>query len=263
MGDSIYALSSQNGEDVEKILCIANGYLSKRNIVLMKCWRECLVLKTCTRSCNLYSLTTEAPHLQSISSLTACAALPYLTTRSLSSPPSSRMGSRIHQDCYKDHFGVLTEQGVDRLHSWGEEQCRLHDENVPEPLCYHTYGERRQEKRVQMEDQEEAKEKSTRDVESGETKNKLTRIQQWAIGVNRAFQVSNGKFLFDPNHVCSTNIVLLREGYESALFKHHLLCQVFRFFGWVCALNLARAKEKVRGTTGEQGFNDRGEMALY
>ena len=33
LGDSIYALSSQDGERGEKALCIANGRLCKRNIV--------------------------------------------------------------------------------------------------------------------------------------------------------------------------------------------------------------------------------------
>ena len=38
--------------------------------------------------------------------------------------------------------------------------------------------------------------------------------------------------------------------------KHYLFCQIFRFLGWVCALDLARAKERARGTPEEQAFNE-------
>ena len=33
MGDCLYALSTQDGENVERALCMANGRLSKRNVV--------------------------------------------------------------------------------------------------------------------------------------------------------------------------------------------------------------------------------------
>ena len=33
MEDCVYALSSQDGENVERALCLANGRLSKRNVV--------------------------------------------------------------------------------------------------------------------------------------------------------------------------------------------------------------------------------------
>ena len=42
--------------------------------------------------------------------------------------------------------------------------------------------------------------------------------------------------------------------YERALRKHYLLSQLFRHFGWLCALDLARKNKGVKGAEVELKF---------
>ena len=47
---------------------------------------------------------------------------------------------------------------------------------------------RKQEKRVEMDNLEEVKEKSTCDIEPGENKNRLTKLQQWVLVLRGPFK---------------------------------------------------------------------------
>ena len=49
-----------------------------------------------------------------------------------------------------------------------------------------------------------------------------------------------------------TRITLPKEEYEVALSKHYLFCQLFRFLGWVCMLDLAQTREWARGSPEKQ-----------
>ena len=102
---------------------------------------------------------------------------------------------------------------------------------------------RRQGKEVEKEGQKEIEEK-------GELK-ELTKTQEWLLGVKRKFQVSGGRCLVDPNYTCRTRITLSEEEYRNAVSKHYLFGQLFRFLGWVCMLDMARAKERYKGTPEE------------
>ena len=93
---------------------------------------------------------------------------------------------------------------------------------------------RRQGRKTEWEDQDEVEEKGNQ--------NELMKTQKWAIRVKRNFQVNSGRCLEDPNYTCKTRITLPKEEYEVALSKHYLFCQLFRFLGWVCMLDLARAR---------------------
>ena len=74
--------------------------------------------------------------------------------------------------------------------------------------------------------------------------------------MKRKFQVSSGSCLVDPNYTCRTRITLSEEEYRNAVSKHYLFAQLFRFMGWVCMLDLARAKERNKGTPEELDFRE-------
>ena len=94
---------------------------------------------------------------------------------------------------------------------------------------------RRQGREAEKEDQKETEEK-------GELK-ELTKTQKWVLGVKRKFQVSGGRCLVDPNYTCKTRKTLSKEEYRTTLSNNYLIGQLSRFLGWVCMLDLARAKE--------------------
>ena len=62
--------------------------------------------------------------------------------------------------------------------------------------------------------------------------------------------------MVDPNYTCKMKITLSKEEYRTVLSKHYLFGQLFRFLGWVCMLDLARAKERDKGTPEEQDLGE-------
>ena len=106
----------------------------------------------------------------------------------------------------------------------------------------------RQEKEVEKQDHEETEEKGKLQ--------ESTKTQKWILGVKRKFQVSGGRCLVDPNYTCMTRITLSEEGYRNAVSKHYLFAQLFRFMGWICMLDLARAKERNKGMSEELDFRE-------
>ena len=107
---------------------------------------------------------------------------------------------------------------------------------------------RRQEKEVEKQDQEETEEE--RELQE------LTKTQKLLLGVKKKFQVSGGRCLVDPNYTCRTRITLSEEEYRNAVSKHYLFGQLFRFLGWVCMLDMARAKERDKGTPEEPDLRE-------
>ena len=93
-----------------------------------------------------------------------------------------------------------------------------------------------QEDRAKKEDFEETEEAIRHDTGPEESEIKKSKLQQWALGVKRTFQISNGSCLIDPNYVCKSDLVLEKQEYVLASSKHYLLCHIFRFFGWICAI---------------------------
>ena len=62
--------------------------------------------------------------------------------------------------------------------------------------------------------------------------------------------------LVGPNYACKMRITLSEEEYRTAVSKHYLFGQLFRFLGCVCMLDLARAKERDKGTPEEQDLRE-------
>ena len=62
----------------------------------------------------------------------------------------------------------------------------------------------------------------------------------------------HGKML----NTCMTNLILSKAEYKKAVAKHFLLAQLFRFLGWTCMLDLAKSKEKDKGTPEESNLGE-------
>ena len=56
--------------------------------------------------------------------------------------------------------------------------------------------------------------------------------------------------------MCQTRLVLSKVEYLKATGKHFLLTQLLRFSGWTCMLELARSKEKNKGTREEPNLRE-------
>ena len=68
-----------------------------------------------------------------------------------------------------------------------------------------------------------------------------------------------GRCLIDQNYTCMTRLILSEEEYKNAVAKHFLLAQLFRFLGWTCMLDLAKSKERNKGSPEEPNL---GEMDI-
>ena len=138
--------------------------------------------------------------------------------------------------------GMFVFQGIpERFLSAKQEKClQCTEEECPLIRLVQTRG---QEKEKETQDQEETKEERKG--------SELSKLQIWNLGVKRKFQLGTGQSLIDQNYTCQVRLVLSKIEYMRATGKHFLLNQLFRFAGCLCILELAKIKEKNKGTMKE------------